>query len=123
MISPTIYTHVSQLCFFNGFASSGQLGMRLTAVLHVFRCVVEGAVVGSDEYSTTSPREALRRSFEKSVMVDNADLGGTEAHERRDEASSSQRANTSFWLAEANAAQSGQLHSEMLLLLYCEERG
>jgi hypothetical protein len=97
--------------------------MRLTAVLHVFRCVVEGAVVGSDEYSTPSPREALRQSLEKSLSVDGADLGETEAHERRDEASSSQRANRSFWLAEANAAQFEQLHNEKLLILYCEERG
>jgi hypothetical protein len=91
--------------------------MRLTAVLHVLKPVVEGAAVGSDEYSTTSPREALGRSFEKSVIVDSADSGETEAHERRDEASSSQCANTSFLLAGANAAQSAHLHGEMLLIL------
>ena len=67
--SPTIYKQVTQLCFFNGFASSVQLGMRLTVVPHVFEFVVFGGGFTegceSEGHSTTPSRGPFRRNFDK----------------------------------------------------------
>lgn len=83
MASPTKYGYEIQLCFFRGLASSGQLGMRLTVVPHVFELAVTGAGNGSGECSSTCSRGRFSRSLEKSAIVDHARSGRIEAGERQ----------------------------------------
>jgi hypothetical protein len=63
-ISPVAYIYDTHVCFFNGLASSGQLGTRSTVVSHVFDFDPDTAGGSSLDSSTMSPSTCLRNGFQ-----------------------------------------------------------